>query len=86
MNIFYLLSHGTDQLLILQPAVASILLELLFQCLELAGHRSLHLHRLRTQAREDTNVTDHSCTQLTFRHVDVILESWSGTIENKITH
>lgn len=46
--MLYLLFHGADQLLILQPVGASFLLELLFQGLELIGHGSLHLYRLQT--------------------------------------
>lgn len=53
VNMFYLLSHGADQLLILRPVVASFLLELLFQSLELIGHGSLHLYRLQTQTRRE---------------------------------
>lgn len=44
----YLFFHGTDQLFILRPAVASFLLELLFQSLQLSRHGPLHLHRLNT--------------------------------------
>lgn len=45
----YLLPHGTDQLFVLRPVVASLLLELLLQSLQLTGHGSLHLHCLHEQ-------------------------------------
>lgn len=79
MSMFYLLSQGADQLLILQPVVASFLLELLFQSLELIGHGSLHLYRLQTQTRREKRAQranfarrTASCALLSFRPGDVI--------------
>lgn len=81
VNLFYLLSHGADQLLILQPVVASFLLELLFQSLELIGHGSLHLYRLQIQTRREERAQGAnfarqppSCVLLSFRPGDEITE------------